>query len=63
MMKKFKVIIPSTRYAVYEVEAPSEDEAEEMVYTTGADPIYTLFGGDGVAEVEEIEDVQSTISK
>jgi hypothetical protein len=54
-MKKFKVTIPSTRYAVYEVEAPSEEEAEEVVYETGADPIYTLFGSDGVAEVEEIE--------
>ena len=53
-MKKFKVIIPRTRYAVYEVEAPSKEEAEEMVYVTGADPIHTLFGGDGVAEVEEI---------
>jgi len=55
-MKKFKVIIPCTVYHTYEVEAESEDEAEEVVYSTGAEPIHTEYTGDGLAAiVEEIK--------
>tara|TARA_R110002110_G_scaffold218042_2_gene431992 strand:- start:193 stop:360 length:168 start_codon:yes stop_codon:yes gene_type:complete len=55
MMKKFKVIIPCIVYKTYEVEAPSAEEAEEMVYSTGAEPIHAEYCDDGVAEVEETE--------
>jgi len=54
-MKKFKVIIPCTVYHTYEVEAESEAEAEEVVYSTGADPIHSEYCDDGIAEVEEIK--------
>ena len=55
-MKKFKVIIPCTVYKTYEVEAPSEEEAEEVVYSTGAEPIHTEYSGEGLgAIVEEIK--------
>ena len=55
-MKKFKVIIPCTVYHTYEVEAESEDDAEEAVYSTGAEPIHTEYTGDGLgAIVEEIQ--------
>jgi len=56
-MKKFKVIIPCTVYQTYEVEAPSEEEAEEVVYSTGAEPIHTEYSGEELLEVtvEEIK--------
>jgi hypothetical protein len=56
-MKKFKVIIPCTVYHTYEVEAESEAEAEEVVYSTGAEPIHTEYTGEGLgAIVEEIKE-------
>ena len=59
-MKKFKVIIPCTVYQTYEVEAPSAEEAEEAVYSTGAEPIHTEYTGDGMGDggmiVEEIKE-------
>jgi len=54
-MKKFKVIIPCIVYKTYEVEAASAEEAEEVVYSTGADPIHSEYCDDGIAEVEEIK--------
>ena len=61
-MKKFKVIIPCTVYHTYEVEAESEDDAEEAVYSTGAEPIHTEYAGDGMGDggmiVEEIKECQ-----
>ena len=58
-MKKFKVIIPCTVYLTYEVEAEDENEAEEAVYSTGAEPIHTEYTGEGMGNagtiVEEIK--------
>lgn len=55
-MTKYKVTITHTQGEEYEVEAPNEDEALDLVYRGSVDPIRSKDISSEVVDIEEMGD-------